>query len=75
MQRSSLVILLAAALAAMQIVQLAIALRTGRMRTRLGTVTRKGQPRRFWRYVYTGYVVVLLCAAAIVWALISPGSF
>jgi hypothetical protein len=59
----------------MQAVELVMALRTGRTRSRVGTVTRKGQPRRFWVYVYSAYVVLLLCAAAILWALISPSSF
>jgi len=75
MQRSHVVILLFLGLAAMQGVQLANALRTGRARGRYGTITREGQPRRFWRYVYSAYVVLLLSAAAILWALISPSSF
>jgi hypothetical protein len=75
MQRSNVIILLAVGLATAQAVQLTIALRTGRARGRYGTITRKGQSRRFWRYVYSAYVVLLLCAAAILWALISPASF
>ena len=75
MGKSHLIILLTLALAVMQSVQLAIALRTGRARGRGGTITRKGQPRRFWRYVYSSYVVLLLCAGAILWALIWPESF
>jgi hypothetical protein len=68
------VILLSLALAAMQGALLAIALRTGRAIGR-GTITREGQPRRFRRYVYSAYVVLLLCAATILWALTSPTSF
>jgi len=75
MQRSSLIILLALGLAAAQGAQLVIALRTGRARGRFGTITLTGQPRRFWRYVYSAYAVLLLCAGAILWALISPASF
>ena len=75
MQRSHLIILLCLALAAMQGMQLVTALRTGRARGRLGTITRAGQPRRFLRYIYSAYAVLIVCAAAILWALISPGSF
>jgi uncharacterized BrkB/YihY/UPF0761 family membrane protein len=75
MQRAHTVVLLALGLAAVQAVQLVRALRTGRTRSRFGTITRKGQPRRFWRYVYASYVVLLLCLGAILWALISPDSF
>ena len=75
MQRSHAVIFLFLGVAAMQGVQLAIALRTGRASGRYGTITRQGQPRRFWRYVYSAYAVLLLCAVATLWALISPSSF
>jgi len=74
MQRSHAIILLFLGLAAFQGVLLAIALRTGRARGRYGTITREGQPRRFWRYVNSAYVVLLLCAGVILWALISPSS-
>jgi hypothetical protein len=74
-QRSDVVILAALALAAVDAFDLSFAVRTGRARGRYGTVTRKGQPRRFWRYVYGGYAVLLLCAGVILWALISPDSF
>jgi H+/Cl- antiporter ClcA len=75
MQRSHVVILLFLAVAVMQGTQLASALRTGRASGRYGTITRQGQPRRFWRYIYSAYVVLLLCAVATLWALISPNSF
>jgi hypothetical protein len=75
MQRSHVIILLAFGLAALQAMQLVTALRTGGARSRFGTITRKGQPRRFWRYVYSAYFVLLLCAGAILWALIWPDSF
>ena len=75
MQRSHIVMILFLVLAAMITFDLIVALRTGRARGRGGTITRKGQPRRFWRYVYSSYVMLLLCAGAILWALISPDSF
>src|SRR5262249_532124 len=75
MQRSDAVILLFLALAALQGALLAIALRTGRARGRYGTIIREKEPCRFWRYVNSAYVVLLLCACVILWALISPASF
>jgi hypothetical protein len=75
MQRSHFIILLALLAAAVNIFDLTVALRTGRARSRFGTITRRGQPRRFWRYVYAGYAVLAICAGLILWALISPGSF
>jgi len=75
MQRSTIIILLALGVAAMQTADLLVALRTGRARGRGGAITRKGQPRRFWRHVYSACAVLLLCAGAILWALISPQSF
>jgi hypothetical protein len=75
MQRSTIIILLALGVAAMQTADLVVALRTGRARGRGGTITRKGRPRRFWRYIYSAYALLLLCAGAILWALISPQSF
>jgi hypothetical protein len=75
MQRSHFVILLALVLAGVDIANLATALRTGRARSRLGTISLKAQPRRFWRYVYSGYAVLVFCGVVIIWALISPGSF
>ena len=75
MQRSHFIILLALLAAAVNIFDLTVALRTGRVRSRFGTFTRQGQPRRFWRYVYAGYPVLAICAGLILWVLISPGSF
>jgi hypothetical protein len=75
MQRSHAIILLFSGLAALQAALLAIALRTGRARGRYGTIIREKEPRRFWRYVYSAYVVLLLCACVILWASISPASF
>src|SRR5262245_19322349 len=75
MQRSHAIISLFLALAALQGALLAIALRTGRARGRYGTIIREKEPRRFWRNVYSAYVVLLLCACVILWASISPASF
>jgi len=75
MQRSNAIILLFSGLAALQAALLAIALRTGRARGRYGTIIREKEPDRFWRYVNNAYVVLLLCACVILWALISPASF
>lgn len=51
------------------------ALRTGRARGRGGTVTRKGQPQRFRRYVYADFVVLAFGVIGFIWALASPASF
>ena len=72
MQKSNIIILLALAVAGVQTVQLVIALRTGRARGRGNWVTRKGQPRRFWTFVYADFAMLLLCIVAVLWALISP---
>ena len=75
MPRSSYAILLFFLLGAFVIADLANALRTGRARGRYGTITRHGQPARFWRYIYGDYLVIGFCVAAIAWALLSPQSF
>ena len=75
MQHSHFILLLALVAAAVNVVDLTVALRTGRARGRFGTITREGQPRKFWRYVYAGYAVLAGCSVTILWALISPGSF
>jgi hypothetical protein len=49
-------------------------LHTGRARGWLGTITREGQPKRFWRYVYSGWAVLTFFVAAIVWATLWPDS-
>jgi hypothetical protein len=51
-------------------------LRSGRAHgRRSGTITRKGQPERFWRYVYAGWAVLAFFVAAFVWATVWPDSF
>ncbi len=59
--------LLILAVAGLQAFTLIRALRTGRVRTRFGTVTRKHQPERYRRYVISAYVVLAVCAGALVW--------
>jgi hypothetical protein len=75
MQRSSAIILLAMTLAMLDVTDLAIPLRTGRAGARAGTITREKQPQKFWRYIYGGSAVLLVCVGVILWALILPGSF
>jgi ABC-type Fe3+ transport system permease subunit len=50
-------------------------LSTGRARGRNGTITRKGQPDRYRRYVYASCALLALCAVALVWMLFRPGVF
>jgi len=63
-----------AALAVLVAADLAWTLRSGRARGRFGTITRRGQPKRFWRYVYSSYVVLAFCAVVFLWVLIAPQS-
>jgi hypothetical protein len=50
-------------------------LRTGRAHTWMnGTATRERQPGRYWRYVYSGWVVLAFFAGALVWSLLWPES-
>jgi hypothetical protein len=48
---------------------------TGRARGRGGTITRQQRPEKYWRYVYADCAVLVLCAAALLWMIISPESF
>jgi hypothetical protein len=66
-----LLLLLAAAYAGFDLFR---TLRTGRARGRGGTITRKGRPDRYWRYVYGGFAVLLFFVAALVWAALWPDS-
>jgi hypothetical protein len=45
---------------------------TGRVRGEFGTITRSSQPNQFWRYVFADWIVLAVCAAAILLELISP---
>jgi hypothetical protein len=49
-------------------------LRTGRARARSTTITRQRQPEKYWRYVYASCALLVLCAAALAWMIVSPGS-
>ncbi len=50
-------------------------LKSGRARVWLGgTVTREQQARRYWRYVYQGYAMLVFCAAVLMWAAFWPDS-
>ena len=55
------------AVAGLQTFILVRALRTGRVRSRYGTVTRQRQPERYRRYVISAYVVLALCAGGFLW--------
>jgi hypothetical protein len=68
------VIVMSCLLAAWVIFDLARALRTGRARAKFGNVTRN-QPGRFWRYIYSDYIVLAFCFAAFCWAVFWPDSF
>ena len=70
-QMLKLLLLLVAAYAGFGLVR---TLRSGRARTRITTVTRKHQPARYWRYVYSGVAVLLFFVAAFVWATLWPDS-
>jgi hypothetical protein len=65
-------ILLVAALVGADLVR---TLRTGRAHARTSTITKAKQRERFWRYVYASYAVLVLCGAALLWVMISPGTF
>jgi hypothetical protein len=71
MNRLNVLFLLVGAYAAFDLIR---TLRTGRARGRMGTITREGQPKRFWRYVYSGWAVLAFFVAAIVWATLWPDS-
>jgi hypothetical protein len=54
---------------------LARTLRTGRARGRASNITLQGQPERYWRYVYASCAILALCAVALLWMIVSPGTF
>jgi hypothetical protein len=68
MHRSIVISVLAGALVGGELIR---TLRTGKARGRWGTITKQGRPDRYWRYVYSGYVALALCAAAAIWATVS----
>ena len=67
--------LLILVLAGQQTFTLIRAHRTGRFLTRLGTATREHHPKRYRRYVISTYVVLAVCAGALVWVEWWPESF
>jgi hypothetical protein len=66
MAKTSLLLLLYVLLTAMVTYDLVRTLRTGKARGRGGTVTRKGRPGLFKRYVIADVFMLVLCAAVIV---------
>ena len=40
-----------------------------------GTATRKGQPTRYWRFVYSAVVVIAGCVAVSAWVILEPAAF
>ncbi|HEX3484468.1 MAG TPA: hypothetical protein VHT51_05375 [Micropepsaceae bacterium] len=49
-------------------------LKTGRARGRISAITRKAQPARYWRYVYSSYALLGFLAVLFVWAWFWPDS-
>ena len=74
MSRLNYTIVLALIAAVFLLVDLGIALRTGRARGLSGTITREREPDRFKRHIYINYVALALCAVMILWAVLSPYS-
>jgi hypothetical protein len=72
MNRFNVLFLVVGAYAAFDLIR---TLRTGRAHGRWsGTITRERQPKRFWRYVYAGCVVLAFFSAAFIWATLWPDS-
>jgi hypothetical protein len=62
--------------AIVSLAQLGRALKTGRAPLWPGgTATRKGQPKRYWRFVYGSVVVVVGCLGAFAWVMLDPVTF
>jgi hypothetical protein len=49
-------------------------LKTGCARGRISTITRKHQPARYWRYVYSSYAVLGFLTLVFFWAWFWPSS-
>jgi len=75
MHPSNRIILFALGIAAFVTFDLIRTIRSGRAHGRFGIIRRKGQPGRFRRYVYADWIVLALCAATILWTLVSPETF
>jgi len=74
MHRSQSIVLLDLLLSAPVGADLVRTLRTGRARGRGGTITLQRRPQMYWRYVYANCVILVLCAAVLLWAIVSPES-
>lgn len=48
-------------------------LKTGRVRGRFNTITRKGQPAKFQRYIYSSIFALVLIVVLFVWTALSNG--
>lgn len=75
MRDPNLILFLDAVLAAWTAFDLRWALVTGRARPRTGTVTRAHQPGRYWRYVYSDWIVLACCTALFVAVISRPDLF
>lgn len=75
MSRLNYSLVLALIAATILIVDLGIALRTGHVRGRDGSIARDRQPDGFKRYIYSNYVALAICAVVIFWALFRPYLF
>jgi hypothetical protein len=75
MSRLNYTVVLALIAAAFLLVDLAIALRTGRARGLSGTITREREPDKFKRHIYINCAALALCAVMILWAVFSPFAF
>jgi hypothetical protein len=42
-----------------------------RYRQRRGPITRKGRPRRFWIYVFSNVLALVMCLGYVAWGLFS----
>ncbi len=59
-----------------QMFDLVRTLKTGRAKTWMdGTATRDHQPKKYWRYVIEGYVMLALCATGIIVVILWPNFF
>lgn len=62
--------------ALMCVADLARALKTGKAHLWPGGVaTRKRQPRRYWRYVYSSVFFLTACMGVFAWVVIDPVTF
>jgi hypothetical protein len=70
MNRMNILFLLVTVMAAFDLFR---TLHTGRAHGRWsGTITRARQPKRYWRYVYAGCLVLAFFLAAFIWSTLWP---